>query len=820
MEDTKHEDQNNGTKKYDVFVSYRRERLETARSLVQALEKRNLKVFFDLEELDDGDFNEKLYDAIDQSKNAIFLMTEGALDGCAREGDWVRNELEHVLLKEIKLILVNPSDVNVSFPDTLPQSLQNIKKIQVTKLDLGTLFNDSVNKIVRRLEGVRLAGQKADDDLPLLGKAVDEVSQSGLTGQDAKHFKKALGYYNVVRFRSAWAEFKKIEDQGNAFVKYYNLLLGYVLEGDVDDADLEEACCAARDLGCMDAVRLFAVRHLPNDTKSFDPVPPSECIQWLRKAIANGNADALSDLGDAYENARGVNKNLTTARELYKRSCEAGSLAGQMAYGLDCLSGNAGEKDLLTAGKVLRPVIAHLRKYENELTSGEYCTLLTWYSDLNSNIVKPDSALVERYAKLIIESKGRSICGDAADKETAYIYLGIVNLKGAEEPEKAKAAFECFQKAKTVYGKDGSADYWLGKCYDVGIGVEASPDTALEYYESAAEKDNAAAQFALAMRLFADEDESDEERGKMLLKSAAEGGDSGAEHLYGLWLIRGVYFDKNIAEGMKWLEKAAVSDNDADAMNSLGEQFRDGTDGVEIDYEKAFKWFEKGAIGGSAYAMQSLGFAYLNGQGTPRDCNTARKWFSKAAEKGNASAECSLGTRFANGEFGERDMAEAIKWWERAAEHGDAVAMSNLGLLYRDGDGVEKDVHKAEEWLVRAADAGNEEARDYEIPFVAEATDSIYDVGPPPVSVGSFGKAGVLNGSDVGIGVVAPATVSRGDSVARVDDVSVCLVEVSRLVSVVDEDDSFSVEVVFEKLYVLPARKTIGEVDVAPNQRV
>ena len=347
MKDTKQEKQNGETKKYDVFVSYRRERLETARSLVQALEKRGLRVFFDLEELDDGDFNEELYDAIDQSKNAIFLMTEGALDGCAREGDWVRNELEHVLQKEIKLILVNPSDVTVSFPDTLPQSLQKIKKIQVTKLDLGTLFNDSVNKIIKRLEGVRLARQRADDALPVLGKAVDEVSLTGLTGQDAKHFKKALGYYNVFRNRSALAEFKKIEEQCNAFVRYYVLLLGYILDGTVEDSDFEEACCAARDLGCTDAMRLFADRYLPNDAKSFDIVPPSECIQWLKKAIANGNADALSNLGAAYENARGVEKNLTTARELYKRSCEAGSLVGQVAYGQDCLLGNAGEKDLM-----------------------------------------------------------------------------------------------------------------------------------------------------------------------------------------------------------------------------------------------------------------------------------------------------------------------------------------------------------------------------------------------------------------------------------------------------------------------------------------
>ena len=757
MKDKKQETKSGETKKYDVFISYRREGgFEFAEKLHKRLLEDGYGVAFDIDTLRNGRFDRVLLSRVEECTDFVVVLNKGCFDrtldaSFPPEKDWMRKELAHAL--KMKKNVVPVMLTGFDWPNGLPDDIRDAEFMNGPKYDpiyFASFYEELKEKfLVSRSQVAARSSATANQqlDLPALGKPVDEVALSGLKGQDAKHFKKACGYYNVNRYRSAWAEFKKIEEQGNAFVKYYVLVLGYVLEGNVDDSDFEESCCGARDLGCTDAMRIFADRHLPNDTKTFDIVPPAECIQWLKKAIANGDADALANLGDAYENARGVEKNLTTARELYKRSCEAGSLAGQMTYGLDCLLGNAGDKDLMTAGKVLRPVIAHLRKYEDELSAAEYCMLMMWYSDLNSNIVKPDSALVERYAKLIIESKGRSIGGDAADKGAAYMVLGLMNLKGAEEPEKAKSAFEFFQKEKTVYDRDGSADYWLAKCYDTGIGVEANPAMALEYYETAAGKGNAAAQCALAIHLFDNEDESGVERGKRLLRLAAEGGDSDAEHLYGLWLIRGVYFDRNIEEGMKWLEKAAVQDNDADALNSLGEQYRDGTDGVGIDHEKAFKWFEKGAVGGSTNAMQSLGWAYLTGQGTVRNVAEAEKWFVRAAEagspdameslglayligdgigvdvdkakewliraaeNGNASAECSLGTRYAQGQFGEKDIVEAVKWWEKAAGHGDTTAMENLGLIYFDGDdGIEKDVMKALEWLTRAADNGDESA--------------------------------------------------------------------------------------------------------------
>ena len=126
---------------YDVFISYRRDKgAMIARNLQQALSALGLKVFFDMEELTDGKFNEKLYDAIAQSKNVIFLMTEGGLDRCVNDGDWVRNELEHVLDRGINLIPIAPTGTPIVFPEALPEKLAPLKVLEISELNLEKLF--------------------------------------------------------------------------------------------------------------------------------------------------------------------------------------------------------------------------------------------------------------------------------------------------------------------------------------------------------------------------------------------------------------------------------------------------------------------------------------------------------------------------------------------------------------------------------------------------------------------------------------------------------------------------------------------------------
>lgn len=147
-------------KSYDVFISYRRDKgADIARNLQLALTALGFKVYFDLEELTDGKFNEELYKAIKQSQNVIFLMTEGALERCSNEGDWIRKELEYTIDQHINLIPVAPTGTPLSFPEKLPQKLEPLKNLEISELHLEKLFNESVAKIADRFKNVNISNR-------------------------------------------------------------------------------------------------------------------------------------------------------------------------------------------------------------------------------------------------------------------------------------------------------------------------------------------------------------------------------------------------------------------------------------------------------------------------------------------------------------------------------------------------------------------------------------------------------------------------------------------------------------------------------------
>ena len=103
---------------YDVFISYRRATgVDDARLLQQALKARGYEVFFDYDSLRVGKFNEEIFKAIESAPVFILMLTEGSLDACVKEGDWVRAEIEHALDHGRQIIPVTTSVQTLSFPD-------------------------------------------------------------------------------------------------------------------------------------------------------------------------------------------------------------------------------------------------------------------------------------------------------------------------------------------------------------------------------------------------------------------------------------------------------------------------------------------------------------------------------------------------------------------------------------------------------------------------------------------------------------------------------------------------------------------------------
>lgn len=111
--------------RYHIFLSYRREDgKDMARTLKETLTSKGYRVFLDMDELQDGVFNERIIEALDKAPIYILLMTPHCFDHCHNADDWVRQELEYAISKGKVIIPINPDHQFVGYPDTMPQHLE------------------------------------------------------------------------------------------------------------------------------------------------------------------------------------------------------------------------------------------------------------------------------------------------------------------------------------------------------------------------------------------------------------------------------------------------------------------------------------------------------------------------------------------------------------------------------------------------------------------------------------------------------------------------------------------------------------------------
>lgn len=110
--------------KYDAFISYRRKTgFLMAQVLKELLKEKGVNCFLDLEQERSGQFDENLFIAIEESANFILVLTNGTLERCANEDDWVRREF----LKAMKL---NKNIIPVRYPDfEFPQDKAVLEKL-------------------------------------------------------------------------------------------------------------------------------------------------------------------------------------------------------------------------------------------------------------------------------------------------------------------------------------------------------------------------------------------------------------------------------------------------------------------------------------------------------------------------------------------------------------------------------------------------------------------------------------------------------------------------------------------------------------------
>lgn len=137
-------------------------------------------------------------------------------------------------------------------------------------------------------------------------------------------------------------------------------------------------------------------------------------------------------------------------------------------------------------------------------------------------------------------------------------------------------------------------------------------------------------------------------------KMANEGNIEASFHL-GMLYTNGIGTETNIAEGVKWLEKAH-NNNEAMASYELGRYYEGQVDEtVEVNVEKSFRSKMTAAYMGHSLAQFEIGMMYLNF----RNATQAEKFLIKAAKQGSVLAYQTLALLYYRGDMTPLDLKQA-----------------------------------------------------------------------------------------------------------------------------------------------------------------
>ncbi len=134
------------------------------------------------------------------------------------------------------------------------------------------------------------------------------------------------------------------------------------------------------------------------------------------------------------------------------------------------------------------------------------------------------------------------------------------------------------------------------------------------------------------------------------------------------------------------------------SMQAYGD-YEDGVDAAQNgDFATALKEFTAAAEEGLDLAQYNLAILYFTGQGVEQNYDLAFKWTKAAAEQGHTNAQFNLGALYYTGSGTRVDLGAALQWYSNAAQAQHAVAQYNLATMYENGEGTDLDLVQAYFW--------------------------------------------------------------------------------------------------------------------------
>ena len=383
-----------GKKKYDIFISYRRVGgKDYARTLKPELEKRGFHVFLDFDELKDGVFDKRIMAAIEEAPIFLLILSNGALDRCVNEDDWVRGEILYADKVRRHIVPVEVDKTFRAIPENIPQDVKSVLGLhQFSQIDTETLMQESIDKMVReRIDPyVTKDSAKTSSDIKEKGSAEIhiEVDADCSLFRFKEHIKSlSANEDNVVylhpgkhKLEFVSQEYSDIKESVLLDIPYENYsdvltvsLLTRIKKRRAEEEAkrkaeekarrLEEAIreeeeakpkaeeayqkgkqmyekknyskahlllLEAAELNHTEAQYILGVMCNKGEGVSQDY---SEAAEWFRKAAWNGHVKAQNALGIMYNQGKGVSQNSHSAVYWYRKAANQGYPSAQNNLG-------------------------------------------------------------------------------------------------------------------------------------------------------------------------------------------------------------------------------------------------------------------------------------------------------------------------------------------------------------------------------------------------------------------------------------------------------------------------------------------------------
>jgi len=254
------------------------------------------------------------------------------------------------------------------------------------------------------------------------------------------------------------------------------------------------------------------------------------------------------------------------------------------------------------------------------------------------------------------------------------------------------------------------AAHALGELHFAGKGVSASPAEAARWFQQAVDASYPPAMLSLGTILIkgADGLPADPDKGRFLIRTAAEEGFAPAQVALGRAAEAEPEKTRDLAEARSWYEKAAAQEN-PDGLLALARFLDQGLAGSR-DPVQAFDACRRAARAGSPLAMNEVGVRYQKGLGVAADATAATGWFTLATQYGNSAAFVNLGNCYEVGKGVLQDFAKAFAYYAAGARQGFGPAQFLLGQLLEQGRGTEQNLLHAYVYYSLAAANGVESA--------------------------------------------------------------------------------------------------------------